>query len=164
MVINGWALFAHPEFLHQLEALLAQVIDDRARHPDQWRARNRFKRLAAVARLAFQTIPADPASAAFRQGNTLGVAHRHWCRARFFQQYRLFFRYDLTARVIVLAWVNDADSLRAYGSADDAYAVFRKRLGKGKPPDDWAALHTQAQGAEALWARLEQQLQELTGE
>ncbi|MFM2325742.1 MAG: Toxin YhaV [Pseudomonadota bacterium] len=91
MLTNGWTLYAHPEFLRQLEAMLVRAIEDRRRNPEAWTSRNAFKRLAAVARLAFQAIPADPAGAQWRQGNTLGEAHRHWCRAKFFQQYRLFF-------------------------------------------------------------------------
>ena len=37
-------------------------------------------------------------------------------RAKFFQQYRLFFRYHAQAKVIVFAWVNDEDTKQAYGS------------------------------------------------
>jgi hypothetical protein len=33
----------------------------------------------------------------------------------------------------VLAWVNDGSTLRAYESANDAYAVFRKMMKRGKP-------------------------------
>lgn len=61
-------------------------------------------------------------------------------RAKFFQQYRLFFRFHLPSKTIVLAWVNDEDTKRAYDSGDDAYRVFRKMLGTGRPPDDWNAL------------------------
>ena len=93
----------------------------------------------------------------------MGDAHRHCRRAKFFQQYRLFFRYDAAARVVVLAWINDDDSLRAYGSADDAYAVFRARLGRGQPPDDWRSLHTDAREAGELWDALSRQLDELMG-
>ncbi|MBK1636505.1 hypothetical protein CKO19_12255 [Rhodovulum adriaticum] len=53
----------------------------------------------------------DPAAPAFRQGETLGEDRTHWFRANFFQQYRLFFRFDSTAKVIVLAWGNDEQSV-----------------------------------------------------
>ncbi|MFV1920915.1 type II toxin-antitoxin system YhaV family toxin, partial [Sphingomonas sp. MJ1 (PH-R8)] len=36
--------------------------------------------------------------------------------------------------------VNDATTLRTYGSRTDAYAVFKGMLDKGNPPDDWTAL------------------------
>lgn len=47
--------------------------------------------------------------------------------------------------MIVLVWVNDEDTKRAYESSDDAYRVFRKMLESGHPPDDWAELMKQAQ-------------------
>jgi toxin YhaV len=79
----------------------------------------------------------------------LGAEHKHWFRAKFYQQYRLFFRYQAKARVIVYAWVNDEGTRRAYGSADDAYRVFRKMLHSGDPPDSWdeLLLAAKAQGA-----------------
>jgi toxin YhaV len=46
--------------------------------------------------------------------------------------------------VIVLAWVNDEDTKRAYESSDDAYRVFRKMLESGHPPGDWDQLLTEA--------------------
>ncbi len=61
-------------------------------------------------------------------------------QAKFFQQYRLFFRYHAAGKVIVFAWINDDDTKRAYESDDDAYQVFKKMLDKGNPPDDWDAL------------------------
>ena len=47
------------------------------------------------------------------QGGTLAEDHKHWWRAKFFQQYRLYFRYHLPSKVIVFAWVNDQDTKRA---------------------------------------------------
>lgn len=158
MVINGWALCVHPEFLHQLVALLAQVQEDRRRKPDAWKSRNAYKRLAAVARLAFQAIPSNPAREQWMLGNTLGKSHHHWRRAQFFQQYRLFFRFDAASRVVVLAWVNDEGDLRAYGRADDTYAVFKTGQAKSRPPDDWQSLRDDAHDADALWDHLKQQL------
>jgi len=89
-------------------------------------------------------IPQDPARAEYRQGNTLGEEHKHWFRAKFFQQYRLFFRYHAQSKVIVFAWENDEDSKRAFDSGFDAYRVFRKMLESGHPPDDWEQLLAQA--------------------
>ena len=78
----------------------------------------------------------------------MGDDHKHWFRAKFFQQYRLFFRYHAPSKVIVLAWVNDEDTKRAYESGDDAYRVFRKMLASGHPPDDWSQLLKEAKGAD----------------
>ena len=41
---------------------------------------------------------------------------KHWFRAKFFQQYRLFFRYHAGSKVVVFAWVNDENTLRSSGS------------------------------------------------
>ena len=128
LVVNGWTLFAHPLFLNQLEALLSQVDDLRRKDADGYRKKNATKRLAAIAKLAFEVIPQDPSRPEYRQGVTLGDSYKHWFRAKFFQQYRLFFRYHARTKVIVLAWVNDDSTLRAYESGDDAYLVFRKML------------------------------------
>jgi len=87
----------------------------------------------------FETVPTDPARDDYRQGNTLGSAYRHWRRAKIGRRFRLFFRYDSKAKVIVFAWVNDENTLRSAGSQSDPYAVFQKMLDRGHPPNDWAA-------------------------
>lgn len=144
LVIHGWAVFAHPLFLAQLEALAQQVEAFEQKDPVRYVKKNATKRLAAITQLAFDIIPQDPARPEYRQGNTLGGDHKHWFRAKFFQQYRLFFRYHAPSKVIVLAWVNDEDTKRAYESSDDAYRVFRKMLESGHPPDDWNQLLAEA--------------------
>ena len=146
-VVNGWTLYAHPVFSQQWEALLTQVAAQRQKDPANYIKKNAFKRLAAIEKLIFQIIPQDPTRPEYRQGDTLGDEHKHWFRAKFFQQYRLFFRYSLEAKVIVFAWVNDEETKRAYGSADDAYKTFRRMLKKGTPPDSWEALLVQARRA-----------------
>lgn len=149
LVVNGWTIFAHPLFLDQLDALSTQVAKLKRKDPVGYAQKNASKRLSAIGKLAFELIPQDPTRAEDRQGSTLGDAHRHWFRAKFFQQYRLFFRYHLSTRVIVYAWVNDDDSKRAYDHGDDAYRVFRRMLESGHPPSDWAELLAEARAASA---------------
>lgn len=144
LAIHGWTVFAHPLFLTQLEVLAQQVEASKRRDPVGYVNQNAAKRLAAITKLAFDVIPQDPARPEYRQGNTLGGDHKHWFRAKFFQQYRLFFRYHAPSKVIVLAWVNDTDTKRAYDSHDDAYRVFRKMLESDHPPDDWNQLLAEA--------------------
>ena len=143
-VVNGWSVFAHPLFLAQLQTLTLQVEALKAKDPQGYVKKNAAKRLAAIQKLAFEVIPQDPTRLEYRQGGTLGDEYKHWFRAKFFQQYRLFFRYHLQAKIIVLAWVNDEDTKRAYDSSDDAYRVFRKMLQNGHPPDDWDQLLAEA--------------------
>lgn len=143
--IHGWTVFAHPLFLAQIETLKQQVEAHRNKDPIGYVKKNASKRLAAITKLAFDVIPQNPMRLEYRQGGTLGDDRKHWFRAKFFQQYRLFFRYHATAKVIVLAWVNDEGTKRAYESNDDAYRVFRKMLENGHPPDDWNQLLAEAQ-------------------
>lgn len=142
--IHGWTVFAHPLFLAQLDTLTQQVEALKKRDPAGYIKKNATKRLAAITKLAFDIIPQDPTKPEYRQGRTLGDHYKHWFRAKFFQQYRLFFRYHAPSKVIVLAWVNDTDTKRAYESEDDAYRVFTKMLDSGHPPDDWDQLLKEA--------------------
>lgn len=149
LVIHGWTVFVHPLFLAQIEALILQVESLKQKDPVGYVKKNASKRLAAITKLAFDVIPQNPTRPEYRQGGTLGDAHKHWFRAKFFQQYRLFFRYHAAAKVLVFAWVNDDDSKRAYESSDDAYRVFRKMLEGGHPPDDWDMLLAEARAEDA---------------
>src|SRR5574340_1506900 len=144
LVIHGLTIFAHPLFLAQLEALAQQVESLKKKDPVGYVKKNASKRLAAITKLAFDVIPQDPTRPEYRQGNTLGDDHKHWFRAKFFQQYRLFFRYHAPSKVIVFAWINDEDTKRAYESSDYAYRVFRTMLESGRPPDDWNQLLDEA--------------------
>ena len=140
VVINGWRIFGHSLFLEQVENLIRQVEKLRKKNPHNYKKKNATKRLAAILKLAFELIPSDPTLPVYRQGGTLGDMHKHWFRAKFFQQYRLFFRYHLESRIIVYAWVNDDKTKRAYGSKSDAYRTFKKMLESGNPPESWEQL------------------------
>jgi len=140
LVVNGWNIFFHSLFLDQVEELCEHVESLREKDPVGYAKKNATKRLAAIEKLAFDVIPQNPTSPEYRQGMTLGEEHKHWFRATFFQQYRLFFRFHLESKVIVYAWVNDEKTKRAYESKSDAYRTFKKMLNNGNPPDDWAAL------------------------
>jgi toxin YhaV len=140
IVINDWRIFAHPLFLDQIEDLLIQVEALRQKHPQDYQKKKATKCLAAIVKLAFDVIPQDPTRNDYRQGSTLGDDYKHWFRAKFFQQYRLFFRYHQENKIIVFVWVNDENSKRAYGSKTDAYLVFKKMLESGDPPNSWDAL------------------------
>jgi toxin YhaV len=143
-VAHGWTIYMHPLLVSQLNVLTNKVKALKAKHPRDYKNKNDAKRLAALEALIFDIVPQDPTRAEYRQGGTLGAEYKHWFRAKFFQQYRLFFRYHLASRVIVFAWVNDDSTLRAYDNKTDAYQVFGRMLKRGKPPDDWDALLAQS--------------------
>jgi toxin YhaV len=142
-IVNGWTLYAHPLFTDQLDRLTTAVERAKRKDPKTYQSTANAKLLAQLQRLAFETIPVDPARPEFRQGGTLGPSRKHWFRAKFGGgRFRLFFRYSSSAKIIVYAWVNDSETLRTYGAKSDAYAVFKAMLDKGNPPEDWAELLT----------------------
>jgi toxin YhaV len=153
LIINQWTVFAHPLFCEQLEQLIAHVERLEQKDPRGYKKKNAAKRLAAIAKLAFEDIPRDPARSDYRLGNALGGDNKHWFRAKFYQQYRLFFRFHVESKILVYAWVNDEYSLPAYQSVDDAYKVFAKMLNRGQPPGDWAQLLAEAR-AKSDWLEL----------
>ena len=144
LIVNGWTIFAHPLFLDTIETLIAQVAKLQKKDPKGYINKNATKRLAAINKLAFEVIPQNPARPEYRQGASLGNDRKHWFRAKFLQQYRIFFRYHKESKIIVYAWVNDENTKRAYGSDTDAYQVFQRMLKNGNPPDDWVNLLAEA--------------------
>ena len=140
MKSGDWTLLFHRCVLEQLERLKAASDKAIAGDPKNAQENANVKLYAALATLILETVPGDPARDEYRQGNTMGPAFRHWRRAKIGRRFRLFFRYDSSTKVIVYAWVNDENTLRASGSKNDPYAVFKKMLGRGNPPDDWNAL------------------------
>ena len=153
-VIHGWKILAHPLFLDQFAALVQRVDALKAKDAAGYKKKAPAKRLAAIVDLVLQFIPQNPDAPEYRQGKTLGEEHTAWRRAKFFQQYRLFFRFHSEARIIVFAWVNDENTKRAYGSPSDAYRVFGRMLHSGHPPSDWDALLREAEAACGEFAAL----------
>lgn len=150
---HGWTILAHPLFIEQIEKL-ASTVEAETRKTGHGAAGPNAKLLAHLIDLAFDKIPRDPGNPSFRQGKTLGRSRQHWFRAKTGNgRYRLFYRFQSSARLIVYAWVNDGQSLRTRGSSTDAYAVFAGMLDRGKPPDDWPKLLAAASGTDAV-ARL----------
>ncbi len=145
VIINGWNIFGHSLFLNQVESLIEAVESLRKKNPINYKKKNATKRLAAIYKLAFEIIPQDPTIPEYRQGKTLGDEHKHWFRAKFFQQYRLFFRYHVGSKVIVYAWVNAENTKRAYNSKTDAYQTFKRMLNSGHPPNNWDQLVKEAE-------------------
>lgn len=137
---HGWTLLFHDNLIEQLMRLRTAVLRAQENDPEGFESNSNVKFFRALIQLIQDQVPDDPARHEYRQGNTLGPAYRHWRRAKLGRRYRLFFRYDSTAKVIVYAWINDAQTLRSAGSKSDPYAVFEKMLGRGNPPDDWNAL------------------------
>jgi toxin YhaV len=155
LVINGWQVFAHPLLVDQLARLIQGVEAEKRKSPDTYRSAASAKVLAALSKLLFITIPADPGRPEYRQGSTLGEGNKHWFRAKFGgQRFRLFFRYSSSAKIIIYAWVNDSQTLRTYGSKTDAYAVFAAMLENGNPPGSFDELLAAARAGAASLKRM----------
>lgn len=140
MQSHGWSLLFHDCLVEQLQKLKAASDRAEAADPSGFEANANVKLFRVLSRLIFETVPSDPAREEYRQGNSMGTAYRHWRRAKIGRRFRLFFRYDSKAKVIIFAWVNDEHTLRSAGNKSDPYAVFLKMLERGNPPDGWAAL------------------------
>ncbi len=148
---HGWRLAGHPLLLDQLDTLIAAAGRARQSDPVGWHGNANVKLLASLRDLMLERVPRNPLAAEFRQGNTLGPAHRHWFRVTFGANwFRLFFRPDSALRLVVYAWVTDRDTLRNAGAASNPYAVFARMLAHGNPSDDWPKLLAAAQDPAAM--------------
>ncbi len=141
---NGWRLYAWTEFARQLAALRSEVEELHRRDPSTYERHPKTKLLAAVRRLILEVIPRDPGAEEFRQGSTLGPAHRHWFRAKFSQRFRLFYRFHSARKIIIYTWMNDESTLRKHGSKRDPYSLFRTMIERGTPPSDFDDLLRQS--------------------
>jgi toxin YhaV len=151
MIVNGWTVYFHPLFVDQVARLIAGVERDRKKHPADYTQKSNAKLLNAIRTITFDRIPQDPADKRYRLGGKLGENHKHWFRDKFGNgRFRLFFRYDLRAKIIVYVWVNDETTLRTYGAKSDAYAVFASMLKEGNPPDGWDRLLDASKDPEVL--------------
>jgi toxin YhaV len=131
--------------IDQLHKLKAAAVRAQTQDPKDFDSNANVRLFAAISKLIFEVVPSDPNREEYRQGNTMGTAFRHWRRAKIGRRFRLFFRFDSKSRVIIFAWVNDQNTLRASGSKSDPYAIFKRMLKRGHPPDDWAALLSESQ-------------------
>ena len=139
---HGWTLLFHDCHIDQLRKLHRATQRAQRSDPKGYASNANVKLFRALSRLMLEIIPQDPSRGEYRQGSALGPRYRHWRRAKIGRRFRLFFRYDERAKVIVYAWVNDQSTLRSSGSRSDPYTVFAGMLARGYPPDDWTSLTT----------------------
>lgn len=148
--INGWKIFFHKCFLDQIVELAQKVAELKMAKPTEYQRKKETKLLRAIERVIEEWITTDPLNPQYRQGETLGDEYKYWFRVKFLQQFRLFFRCSQEHKTIIIGWVNDFDTLRAYGSKTDAYKVFAGMLKEGNPPDDWEILLNAAKEATTM--------------
>jgi toxin YhaV len=141
---NNWRIFIHEALETQLVKLAGSVAWMHVAQQTTNKNNRHKKVLKSIKRAMYESVPADPGRIEHRLGHTIGREHTAWFRVKILQQFRLFYRYDSTQKIIVYVWVNDEESLRAYGSKTDAYALFKKMLDGGYPPGSFEELLTQS--------------------
>jgi toxin YhaV len=137
---NGWTILLYPALRAELLILRERVRRAREQNPSGWQSNGHAKLLKRIVEIILHEVPAAPDKPAFEQGNTIGRDARGWRRAKFLGRFRLFYRFDSRAKVIIYVWVNDETTLRARGSDSDPYVVFRRMLLAGDPPHAWDQL------------------------
>jgi toxin YhaV len=130
---HGWTLLFHDAVLEQLRRLHAAAQRAERKDPKGFGRNANVRLFRALSQLMLEAVPSDPGREEYRQGNTLGPAYRHWRRAKIGRRFRLFFRYDSKAKVIVYAWVNDEETLRSAGSKSDPLHDFLRLDPPGFP-------------------------------
>lgn len=130
--------FFHLAFEKQLPSQTDKV--ELLKKIPQQLSKEKSTKILSTIRQIIITLSIDPTQPIFRQEKTLGDQYLNWHRVKFFQQYRLFFRYQTSANIVVIGWVNDDSTLRAYESKNDAYRVFARMLDNGNPPSNWDEL------------------------
>ncbi|MBN6742724.1 type II toxin-antitoxin system YhaV family toxin [Acidithiobacillus sp. MC6.1] len=98
---HGWTLFFHPCLVEQLLKLKAAADRASATDPAGFEANANVKLYLALSHLILEVVSQDPGNEEYRQGHTMGQDYRHWRRAKIGRRFRLFFRYDSKARIIV---------------------------------------------------------------
>ena len=140
MVTSEWLLLAHPAFQLEFDEYKTRAATAISKLGVDWMQTQAGKQFIALKYLVIERIPSNPSNPEFRLGNALGENNRHWFRGKFLQQFRIFFRYSTKSGIIAYGWVNDPETLRAYGSKTDAYLVFKKMLESGRVPNSWDEL------------------------
>lgn len=136
---HGWVLLFHECIVEQLQKLYLATERALRSDPEGFATNANVKLFRVLSQLILETVPGDPGRDEYRQGNTLGLAYRHWRRAKVGRRFRLFFRYDSRSMTIVFAWVNDEKTLRSSGGKSDPLVAFGKMLEGGILRTTWRA-------------------------
>ena len=142
--VNSWRIFIHEALETQLAKLAGSVAWMQLAEQTTSKNNRHKKVLKSIKRAMFESVPVAPGRIEHRLGHTIGREHTAWFRVKVLQQFRLFYRYDSVQKIIVYVWVNDEESLRAYGSKTDAYSLFKKMLDSGNPPGSFEELLKQS--------------------
>jgi len=135
--INGWNFYWYHLFQEYFLELLSEVEQLAKQDPDGFHHHYLYKHLDCVSDAIENRIAIDPLHKDFLLGNTLGKQNRHWRRVKrgMPNRYRMFFQCRKVPEAnVVIAWINDKNTLRKAGSRTDVYEVFKKMLKNGTIP------------------------------
>ena len=104
---HGWTLLFHEGFIEQLRKVQAAAVPLSDSEPQQFDGDANAKLFQALSHRVMDAVPGDPSRDEFRYCNIAEPAHSIWRCARIGRRFRLFFRYDARAKVIVFAALKD---------------------------------------------------------
>ena len=100
---HGWTLLFHEGVIEQLRKVHAAAVQVSESEPQQFDGNANAKLFRALSQWVMDAVPGDPSRDAFRHCNIAEPAHSNWRCAKIGGRFRLFFRYDAKAKVIVFA-------------------------------------------------------------
>ena len=110
---HGWTLLFHEGFIEQLRKVQAAAVPLSDSEPQQFDGDANAKLFQALSHWVMDAVPGDPSRDGFRHCNIAEPAHSNWRCAKIGRRFRLFFRYDARAKVIVFAALKDWTALDA---------------------------------------------------
>jgi len=113
---HGWTLLFHGGFIEQLRKVKAAAVPVSDSEPQQFDGDANAKLFQALSHWVMDAVPCDPSRDAFRHCNIAEPAHSNWRCAKIGGRFRLFFRYDARAKVIVFAALKDRATAMAPSS------------------------------------------------
>ncbi len=133
---HGWTLLFHDHVIEQLRGLQARAERAKQDDPQGCEGYANLGLFQTLSRLILEVVPRNPSRDAYVPDSMQGQIGGHWRRVEIGRSFRLFFRYDSKARVIVFARVHEEQALRSAVSKSVHAATFAKKIGHGNPPDD----------------------------
>lgn len=104
---HGWTLLFHEGLIEQLHTVQAGAVQASESEPQRLDGNANAKLFQALSHWVMDAVPGDPSRDAFRHCNIAEPAHSNWRCAKIGRRFRLFFRYDARAKVIVFAALKD---------------------------------------------------------
>lgn len=112
---HGWTLLFHEGLIEQLRKVQAAAGPVVGSELQRFDGNANAKLFQTLSHWVMDAVPGDPSRDAFRHCNIAEPAHSNWRCAKIGGRFRLFFRYDARAKVIVFAALKDRAAVMAEG-------------------------------------------------